>query len=296
MAYYSGAAIDITAVRTALVAACTSEGWTWNSSTEMLSKGTVFVRLQLVNGYLELLGRTAAGTGDAPNVVRMGQLWNTPLSWPLAYEVFVFNNEVFMVINYSVDYYQFCMFGKSAVQGLPGSGMFIAATLSHQAASNGVTISSTDGGSGGLQCAGPAPFWSRVATLSTYQAHLNYWVHSDLDGQGWWTGQSQFGARVGVAAAAPLMALLPNDWNSEAVLLPIRCWKVRPSNKTSLTLELQNARWTRNDNYDPGQVIQIGSDRWKVFPCYRKNAAARNGGSIIDHSGTFAWAVRYEGP
>lgn len=92
------------------------------------------------------------------------------------------------------------------------------------------------------------------------------------------------------------MGLLPNRWNSEAVLLPIRGWKVRPENKITLTLDLEHARWTRVDNYEPGQLISIGPDRWKIFPCYRKNAAARDGGTGIDHSGTLGWAVRYEGP
>ncbi|TBU75192.1 hypothetical protein DNK10_11080 [Pseudomonas daroniae] len=263
----------------------------------MLSKQALFVRLRIVAGYLELLGRTSASAGDAPNVVRMGQLGSTALTWPVSYDVFVFETEVFMVINYSVDYYQFCGFGKSAVLDLPGSGMWIMATLSHVAASNGVQIGVDTGGSSGLARAAPAPFWATTSSGTTaYRANRNYWIHSDIDGQGWWLAQTMDGAPVGVSAAAPLVALLPNSWNSEAVLLPIRGWKVRPSSKNSLTADLLNARWTRNDNYEPGQVIDIGTERWKVFPCYRKDAANRNGSQGADHTGTLAWAIRYEGP
>jgi hypothetical protein len=295
MAYYNGSAVDMAAVRSALVTACTSEGWSWNGSTEVLSKGTLFVRLQVVSGYLALLGRTSASSGDAPNAVRMGQLRNTPVTYPLAYHLFVFETEVFMVINYSVDYYQFCAFGLSSTAGLAGTGMWIAATLSHTDATHGVDISPVSGGAGGLNCVAPAPFWGAEAP-SPSTASRNCWLHSDIDGQGWLLAQSLTTAPVGIKAAVPLIGLLPNSWNSEAVLLPIRVWKQRASSKISLTGELQHARYTRVDNYEPGQVISIGPDRWKIFPFYRRDTVNRNGGGVIDHSGTLGWAIRYEGP
>ncbi len=298
MAYYSGSASSMADVRSALVAACTSEGWAWNSSAEVLSAGSLFVKIQVVGGYLTLLGRTSASAGDAPNVVRMGMLNATPVTWPVVYDIFVFENEVFMVINYSVDYYQFCGFGKSTVLGLPGTGMWVMASMAHVVTADGVRISPSGGGGGAVKGgATPAPFWSTAIAFNDVQrGHKNYWVHSDLDGQGWWLAQSRDEATVGVSAAAPLVALLPSRWNSEAVLLPIRCWKHRPSQKISLTVDMLHARWTRIDNYSPGQIVSLGSDRWKVFPCYRKNTNARDGGVGIDHSGTFGWAIRYEGP
>ncbi len=195
MAYYNGSAVDMAAVRTALVSACTAEGWSWNAGTEMLSKDGVFVRLQIVSGYLELLGRTAAGSGDAPNVVRMGTLNVTPVTFPLAYEVFVFEAEVYMVINYSVDYYQFCGFGKSAVMGLSGTGNWVMATLSHTAATHGIDIRVDAGGSSGLNRVAPAPFWATASGGVSYRAHRNYWIHSEIDGQGWWLAATQDGRR-----------------------------------------------------------------------------------------------------
>lgn len=138
-----------------------------------------------------------------------------------------------------------------------------------------------------------ALFW---ATSGYYAGPRNCWVHSDLDAQGWWLAQALSDSPVGIAPTAPLMGLLPNTWNSEAVLLPIRAYKVRPSYKISLTADLEHARYTRIDNYTPGQIITLGSERWKIFPWYRKDAVNRNGGYVINHSGTFGWAIRYEGP
>lgn len=88
----------------------------------------------------------------------------------------------------------------------------------------------------------------------------------------------------------------PNSWNSEATLLPIRAWKARPSSKISMTADLEFARHIRIDNLSPGDILTIGSDQWKVFPWYRKDVSAHNGGYFVNHTGTFGWAIRYEGP
>lgn len=295
MGYYNGTANDIAAVRSALVNACTLEGWAWNSSTEMLSKGAMFLRLQVVSNDLTLLARTSAASGDAPGVVRMGPIGGNvvqpALTFPVAYEIFVFSDEIFMVINYSIDCYQWCAFGESQVAGLPGTGMWVGATkdASSYNGTNGVLMTPTDGGSTFQVC--PALSWGTNAYLEG-----NFWLHSDLDSQGWWLGPLTATNAVGITALVPLIGVLPSAWNSEAVLLPIRFYKVRPSSKISLTGDVNNARYTRVDNYGPGEIITLGADRWKVYPWYRKNTSVRNGGHGITHSGTFGWAIRYEGP
>jgi len=289
MAYYNGTANDLTALRQALVDACTGEGWSWDSGNEVLSKGTMYLLLQIPTGYLTLLGRTSASAGDAPQVVRIGQLAGTPLAWPLAYEIFVFASEVYLVVNYGVDYYQWAAFGQSTVGGLAGTGMWVGASGGY----GSVSINMTSSGGGSYYNVAPALFWGTYATPGAYGS-LNCYAHSDLDGHGWWMGSVVGYTFPGAAPLAPLPALLPNDWNSEAVMLPIRGYKYRPSSTISLVVDLENARHTRIDNYTPGQIITIGTESWKVFPWYLKDAANRSPGST--HTGTFGWAVRYEGP
>lgn len=298
MAYYSGTANDMTALRQALINTCTqpAEGWSWDSVNEVLSKGSMFLRLQVVSGYLRLAGRTSATAGDTPKIVQIGpftaSLWPLPaLTYPISYELFVFAQEVYCVINYAVDCYQWCAWGKSTVQGLPGTGMWLGATAA-DALTNypyGFVIGNQDGkvNSGSTLCG--ALFWQIAGSV------YSDYVHSDLDAQGWWWGQSSYADPVGILPSAPLIGLLPNAWNSEAVLLPIRAYKVRPSYKLSLTVDLEHARYTRVDSYAPGQIITIGTDRWKVFPWFRKDSTARNGGANITHTGTYGWAIRYEG-
>lgn len=298
MAYYSGTANDMSALRQALLDACVLEGWAWDAGAEVLSKGAIFLRAQVVSGYLRLTGRTSAGAGDTPKVVQIGpftaSLHPLPaLTYPISYELFLFAQEVYCVINYAVDCYQWLAFGKSTVDGLPGTGMWLGATAA-DALTNypyGFVIGNVDGkvNSGNNLCG--ALFWQITGSSGVYTDY----VHSDIDSQGWWWGQTYNADPVGINSSAPLISLLPNVWNSEAVLLPIRAYKVRASYKLSLTADLENARYTRIDNYAPGQIITIGTEKWKVFPWFRKDSSVRNGGSNITHTGTFGWAIRYEG-
>lgn len=296
MSYYTGTAVDLAGLRQALFDACVAEGWTLTG--EILSKGTMFLRVQIVSGYLTFLGGTgqSAGalTGAAANVSRIGTLNNVAIAFPVKYEIFAFANEVYLVINYNVSYYQWAAFGKSTVQGLLGTGMWFGASC-FSSATNTLAMIATGGTSGGY-CV-PGLFYRNRANANTNASLVECRIHHGLDSLTWSDGASSSnpGASA-IDATTPLLGMLPNTWNSEAILLPIRVFLPRASFKTSLVADLEHARYTRVDNYTPGDIITLGSDRWKVFPWYLKNAAVRDGGGNITHTGTFGWAVRYEGP
>lgn len=206
------------------------------------------------------------------------------VTWPASYEIFVFDSEVYLVLNHSVDRYQWCAFGKSRIS-LPGTGLWLAATASETVVTgltNGLRTNSTTYPSG-------LPVWSPGSGNNSD----NFRMHHGLDGGTWSTGGSVLG--VGYSASQ-LINLLPNSWNNEAVLLPARAYYSRGSSKVSLVMEMEHARITRIDNHSPGEVVTLGYDKWKVFPGYRKNMSARNGGVNVDHTGTFGWAIRYEEP
>ncbi|HLD65151.1 MAG TPA: hypothetical protein VJA19_03820 [Pseudomonas sp.] len=294
MSYSNGVANDMDALRSALISACTAEGWTL--SGDILSKGTTFIRLQIVSGWLTLLGGTgiSAGalTGAALAVSRIGQVNGIAITWPANYELFVFAAEVYLVVNYNVNFYQWLAWGKSTVQGLPGSGMWYGASMFANTTSTLAMNPTGSLSSPGYNC--PGLFW-RQLSQATNSNTLESRVHTGLDGFGWADGSGNPGASA-IDGARTLLELLPNSWNSEAILLPIRAMQPRPSNKISLVADLQHARYTRIDNYTPGEVITLGADRWKVYPWYRKDAANRNGGQGVTHTGTLGWAIRYEGP
>jgi hypothetical protein len=295
MAYYSGSAADMSALRSALVSACTSEGWSWDSSSEMLSKDTLFLRLQVSSGFLRLRGRTSATEGDAPMDVQMGPFTSRQnpqfpaFVYPLDYELFIFDSEVYCVIKYSLDVFQFCAFGQSSIS-LPGTGLWLSASgWGNSAQYYSGLVLGVEGAASSLSFVCPAPFWRNGGSSGQNES----WVHSNCDNQGWWWGQTSSSMPLGASALSPLMKIQPSSWNSEAVLLPIRAYKVRADNKQSLIVDLAHARYLRIDYYSPQQLIVLGEERWRVFPFYQKNTSVRDGGA--NHSGTLGWAIRYEG-
>ncbi|WP_325438053.1 hypothetical protein [Pseudomonas nitroreducens] len=297
MPYYTGTANNMTALRQALIDGCTANGWTWTSGTEELSKGTMFIRVQVLADHVSFLGRTASGANPVPSQVKLGRLSthaNYALTYPLTYHLFVFAQEVYLVAAYNVDRFLWAAFGLSTIQGIPGTGMWCGASAADTIASGGsglIGMSATAGGSISYLC--PALFHNDNFSPALAR---NCWVNHNLEGYGWRFGASDTSPPIGVATSIPLLGMLPNNWNSEAVLLPLRAHVQRPSSKISMVVDCEFARITRIDNYTPGDIIQIGSDRWMIFPWYRKDSANRAGGTGIDHTGTFGWAIRYKGP
>lgn len=276
----------------------------------VLSKAGVFFRLGLTTSNIALVGCTDnLGASPAPKVmigvvfVRAGYP-TRQISFPCNYDVFGFAQELYLVVNYDVDSYQYMAFGKSAVPGLPGQGGWVAATLGNAPAGECAgTTSTTDligiakDGSINSTTAVAAAFWfTDSSSLDACGQQRNCWVNHGFDTLGWLWKSTQSGTPVGVRAITTLIEKQPSVWNSEATLLPIRAYVERPSFKASMVVDLANARHLRVDNLTPGDILTLGADKWKVYPWYRKDSAARDGGSSVNHSGTFGWAIRYQGP
>lgn len=301
MAYYSGTASSLADLRTALLTHAVADGWTLTG--DVLSKAGVYFQIKVTAENVTCLGcESNAVANPAPSVVMIGKVFQRSgyttrlISFPCNYEVFGFAQELYLVVNYDVDAYQWMAFGKSTVPGLPGQGGWCGATIGYNSAvttvTDLITISPTSGGSTGfIEGASAALFYADDAR---HVPSRNCFVNHNLDGTGWAWESSGF--PIGIRRASPLHGLLPSAWNSESVLLPLAAWLTRPSYKSSLVADLANARILRIDNVTPGDILTIGADKWKAFPWYRKNLDARNGGSNINHTGTMGWAIRYEGP
>ena len=310
MAYLTGTVNSIADIRTAITNGCTANGWTWDAGNEVLYKGTVYGKLTTTAKEVLVLGRTGLTTGSAPNTVGMGNLIGTTnpysypnleITFPATYHLFIHVDEVYCVIKYSTDRYQWLAFGKSTIAGMPGTGTWVAA-IRGSVGINGFVSPQT------------VPFYFDISTINaptrlenivpfafgnTYYSTSgdelrNYYVHSDLDSEGWnLHNTSALGANtlIGLYSAIPDIQLTPSTWNDEGVLIPIRAYKRRPSFRASLVAELQFARHLRIDNYNNEQIITLGADQWMVFPYHQKNSASRNAGST--HTGTIGWAIKY---
>lgn len=303
MAYVTGLVSNLTDLVVAIRDACTDNGWA--AAGDVLYKDNVHVRIQLSGSVVTFLGGTGVDgsnnlTGAGPNVVRIRELAQA-FTYPMTYEVHILTDpdEVYVIVNYAVDFYQWAAWGQSTVEGLPGTGVWYAASCHASNVGTGVAINAS-----GSQLGIASSAHNHPALLSTSSASggnaantQNGYVQHGIDGEDWNVASPAGGNGLhGYTALDPLLSLLPSTWNNQTILLPVVAYRVRASSKVALLADLAHARHCRIDYHDPGDIITLGTDRWRLYPCYSKNASARNGGNGIQHSGTMGFAIRYTGP
>jgi hypothetical protein len=320
MPHVSGTVSSLPDLLQAVKDACTANGWTLAGN--VLSKGGTYVQLIMVDGaplasgtqYFSVRGGTGidgsnnlTGAGTAPCYI--GPLGSTtPIVAPIAYDVHIHTapDEVYLIAQYAVEYYQWAAFGKSPVAGLAtGTGIWYGASISNRPRLNSNCNVAIDP-SGTMDVSqivdrptSAALFWNNPCSAEKYS---NAFVHHGWDSTGW-SGTADVIQNASPNASAnaagqlaPRIARQPNTWNGETVLMPIQPSVARGSGWRSIVGDLAHARYVRNDNLAPGEIITLGPDRWRVYPWFRKFAAARDGGKVITHSGTLGWAIRYDGP
>lgn len=297
MPYVNTSVNNLTELRTALFSALTSNGWT--QSGNVIHKGNVYIEVLVTSDSLTFRGGTGVDgsdnlTGAAGNICRIGRVSSgvADLSWPMSVEVFIgtLPDEVYLVVNYDVDKYQWAAFGQSNQTDLPGTGCWVSASMSSYQtfSTNYISIVNYGGGNTNYQVHTMGLFW----TTGTAVSNLNSFLHHGLDGGGWSDNINL------PRASSPISGLIdaqPNEYNGESVLLPISVWLPRSSSKVSLVADLEHARYLRIDNHNPGEIITQGSDQWKVYPFYLKNTDVRDAGTNVNHTGTFGFAFRYDG-
>lgn len=299
MAYSTGSASSMADLQTALTNAGTANGWTWAGS--ILSSGDCFVRLTSAAGNIEaLVGLGKSGTTittPAPAVTYLSAIHSSaPIAFPLTYHIFAKSTEIYLIANYSTSLYTYLAFGQSPIVGMPGKGVWVAGTA-HVA-------TGTDAGGSSIFSFGQdgtiaGDYFSEgnnsgrtglfLVSSGLNATSAGCYVHHGLVG---WSG-------IGAAMPKTLGGIkqlngLDNpstNWNAQTVLVPIQPWIDRGSSKVSIVADLLYARYVRIDNLEPGDTITLGSDQWRVFPVYKKNASVRDGDNNA-HSGTYGYAFK----
>lgn len=315
MSYVTGTANGFGELQAAFLAALQAAGWPGISGS-----GQAQFALGAHADYLQL-SATAAGVA-APGKVRMVNLkGNDPIVWPARYEIHVLDNprEAYCILNYNVDRYQYLAMGISPALGIPGTGVWISGTVGERLdysrnniaflydTYNGVAVGVYENN------ANPALF-SGGGGYSGAGAYWHDGLSDGLPGGGWCPNKAingstysalyDNGGSSGQLYCASLLRRSPSAANLATPLLPVYGVRNRLDNGASIGMALAHARYCRIDHYSPGEIITYGTDRWQIYPEYRKNVAVRNGERSWDtsmrgvppHSGTFGWAVRYTGP
>lgn len=322
MAYYSGQAASYQELLDALVTACIEQGWTWADG--ILSKGNAFIKLiaqNVVSGYLGSgiiiqggTGKTGVNLANAsfsrPRLGRTGEGSRSPeVQFPCNYNIHIFENplEVFCVIRFKVNKFYYLAFGLSNIDltNSAGTGLWLSATTrdsySLVEAQNGFVIDSGGAGGGATSFnyafVSGGPFY-RSFNINQYKDGASDTIHTGLGGDAW--AGSYATINGGISASlnlAPMLSRLPSNWSNNADLLPISIHQNADSSKIKLVAELVNARYIRINNLEPEQIISFGSEKWKIYPFFEKNIASANTSlPLQNHTGTFGWAIRYDGP
>ncbi len=297
MPFVTGTANSFSDLLAAVQAACTANGYTLTGN--VLSKGTLFAEVTLpVQTYPRLSVR--CGTGQSAGVLSGGSdqgnatmgfattgtaLGTNAFAFPMTYYVHIGTapDEVYMVVNYGITMYQYIAFGKSSVLGLTGSGNWYAGSDVASNDQKSQMIIRSDG-SANLSSPGVLNgglFQGTDASLLSQNGAVDH----ELDTATWI-------AKGAWLDAWNLLYNSPSAWNAESILIPVSVYATRPSGFVSTVAELAHARFTMIDNVVDQQILLLGSDRWKVYPWWKRGAR----GVYAADSGTAGHAIRYDGP
>lgn len=315
MAYKTGQAADATDLVNILKTEAAANGFT--VSGDMVSSSYSFTRVKALNvNDIEVLGFGASnGTTDPGPAARLARL--PAGNWPATYYLFTFTNpaELFCIVKYGAERHTWLGFGElQKAYNYTGGSYYSAmyrpsATLERFYMAFNTAPSSLSGtnqltfGGGGPQALAGCFLWGGYGdianTFVTYNTTTGF-LRCRYNGAAWPDATLN-------PCASELSSLLlqaqPNRWNSQSVLLPIRAtiW-AKASNAYVDFGAVPYARYMRVDNYLSGDILTLGTDRWMTFPFHRKDTADRNStaattdGWTRDHTGTYGWAIKYDGP
>lgn len=283
------------------------------AAQRLWTKGDLVVRVAVEGSTaMYFIGATGTGggtsTGDAPLPVKLGSPAGALISFPFDYEI-VWNDtpeEVYITIAYSGNKFQHINFGQSDIPDIGGTGMWITGSykgdqdLTNATYAGRMFMGPYKDGAGGASAPAITAYGGVSGGFfmhSNSPAYGSSYIHCGLEGVGWkQNNNSTVGELTANMNSGDLLMALPSLFNESEVLLPIYAIIRRSDNVWTIAAVMRHARVMRIDNVDPEEVVPYGSDQWKCYPLYAKNASERNGvpwatGAL--HSGTFGVAIRY---
>lgn len=310
MTYQTGTFNDFVELKSAIESFLVPLGFTLEGS--ILKKSGVFAKLTATGATMLVLeggkgsdgGGNLVGKHDGPVTawsqnkgrIQSGYM-GVNISWPATYFFQHWPNpdEFWVFIGYNNGFYQHMGFGN-IVKAAPYTGGGFYSSQCHD-----------DGGaheSRQMQIVGNSLYLEGIPFQgmqgSAYNVFSGSALHAEVAGWSWFSSTS-----LSTPYVAPMIEgkwmfeerdRSENIWNNNATPVPIRLYGRIATVNLQYLGYINNLRFSRIKNINPEQVISDGTDAWKFYPAFAKNAATPNPTSGSSHSGTYGLAVRYSGP
>lgn len=290
MAYYNGTVANLSGLLTALTTACVTDGWTY-AGGELVKHGCYFpITVDVYSGAYSRLAMQIKDpvTSAVSTISSIKEMSNVVISFPAEYHIFSFDKEVYCVLNIQPGVYAWIAFGSSTIS-VPGTGAFLSASCSG-------TTSTIDERNFPVFFGSGTSIVNALYQASSFDSGYPHLYPFKTTSNGYLLTapalSSWYGGAYGVGASQP------NAFSGESILTPMLAFVDRESSKVGLVLATEHARHVRIDNYEDEQIITYGSDKWMILPWKKRNSSARDTVSNYTNgdTGTFGWAIRYEGP
>lgn len=305
MAFQSGTFTSLSDLLSTIQTFATSNGWSQNGNVLFRAADTAYFEITHTSGtpnYLQITQATNQSGGVLSGDVdtrykRMSDTAMVTMSFPANYYLFAHTNPscIFCVINYNTDYCQHMAFGSIRKFGTWTGGAFCSSTSLDETPNFYPPMNYV-----ASDCSDNPPKSSGRFLFPEVTYSFNYTpphggtMHCTIDGYvfrhtGWYESPSFEGdAFCGSGWAHNYLRLL-NPANLQPVLAPCMIQIQRPgANLSSIIGDIPHVRYLRVDNYEPGDIITIGVDKWMVFP-----QQIKQGPSYASNSG---WGISYDGP
>lgn len=312
MAYETGSVASGTALLAVIENFAILQGYTLNAGTgSWLSKGGTSIQLSATSTTCSAkIANTPTGPDAAPGVSQGISI--ALASWPIKYELFYSSipNLFVCVLTYDTLTIQILMFGelvKINNAAYTGGNFLYGSGLSNDTLSSpgsiALSLSTNFTGDGLISGSGPSnsprkaviPF-TKGGLNSSFGARGSALLHVEIDGD--IINGDIMGVNNNVLLMTQYQNMLfysPNIYNSQAILIPIHLQKDLSAGNSMYLGYVEHIRFIRITNYEIGDVITLGSDKWKVYPWRRKSAVPAGNGAFTAEgdTSTIGFAVRF---
>lgn len=309
MAYLSVDVNSATDLKAAIESFAQTNGWTLSSG--VLSKNGCYVSISVaaVNDLRIVGAKNGNFSGFDQSYTKRIHI----STWPSRATVHLFGfsnpDTIWMTMNYDVVKFHHMGFGNLIKYGNWGGGQWNHGQHTMYAESIDTKCFATLGLSGrtGYRAGACTGFFADCVDSdgwdSGYIENTPTHLECDIRGRIWEppyadNGNDKFWT---FRFLTPIHYKNPNVFNSQTLLSPFQIWLRASDGFLQCLGHVDHIRWVKLTNYNPGDVITLGSDQWKLFPWCVHDVNWPDGHSVSyseqwSSTGVLGCAVKYDGP